>query len=159
MSNISIWIISITVCTLLSVMIDIILPAGKMSKMTKALMGIFTMIVIISPIKNIDLSKLNLSNISQFNIDNKFVQDRQDDMLLALEGEIESNLNMNGYLNVYIKVNGNFENGELEIENVLVDLENLIINDNSLNINTYTNIMAVIKKTLDIDEKKVIYYE
>lgn len=159
MSKISVWIISISVCVVISVIIDIILPAGKMNKITRAVMGIFTMIVIISPIKNIDIKSLNLYNISPFSIDNKFVEERNDEKLSAITLDIQDNLKTNGYENVYVEIKGTWDNGSLVVENVYVDLENLVIKDSELNINKYNKIMAIISSKLDVDEKKVIFYE
>lgn len=159
MSNISVWIISVTVATLLSAMVDVIMPQGKMLKIIKSVMGIFILIVIITPVKNFDLSKLDLSKINGFSIDNKFIEERSSDIFNSLKKEIESNLDSNGYKQVYVQINGNFSGGNLEVYSVYVDLENSVISEDMANINKYTNIVAIIKKTIDVDDEKVIFYE
>lgn len=159
MSGISVWIISVTVATLIASLVDVVMPQGKMSKMIKSVMGVFILIVIISPIKSIDLSKVDLSKLSSFNIDYNFVAERSDDIMSSLKDTIQDNLEDNGYQAVSVKINGEYKGGNIHINSVCVDLSNLVINGQAMNIDKYTNIVAIIRKTIDVEEDNVIFYE
>ncbi len=159
MSSISVWIISVTVATLIASLVDIVLPQGKMSKMIKSVMGVFILIIIISPIKSIDLSKLDLSKIGSFGIDYHFIEERSGEVISSIENEIKTNLEENGYKSISIKINGEYKSGKVVIDSIYVDLSHLVINDKSVNIDKYTNIVAIIKNTVNIEEEKIIFYE
>ena len=159
MSSVSVWIISVTVATLIASLVDIVLPQGKMSKMIKSVMGVFILIIIISPIKSIDLSKLDLSKITSFSIDYQFIEERSGDVISSIERDIEANLENNGYRDIFVKIDGEYKSGKVEINSICVDLSHLVINDKSVNIDKYTNIVAIIRKSVDIEEEKIIFYE
>lgn len=159
MSSISVWIISVTVATLIASLVDIVLSQGKMSKMIKSVMGVFILIIIISPIKSIDLSKLDLSKIGSFGIDYHFIEERSGEVISSIENEIKTNLEENGYKSISIKINGEYKSGKVVIDSIYVDLSHLVINDKSVNIDKYTNIVAIIKKMVDVEEEKIIFYE
>ena len=159
MSDISRWIISISGMVLIGVLIEVVLPDGKMSKLLKSIVGIFSVLIIILPLKNFDFNSLNFSNISEFVIDEKFVEERESEKIILVEKEVERNLELNGYKYVSVKILGNYSGSELQITNVFVDIANIVLIDENLNIDKYTNIMAIIKASLNVSEEHVIFYE
>ena len=56
-------------------------------------------------------------------------------------------------------MNGYFEQEKLLIENVFVDLKNSVLSNKNMNINKYTNIIAIIKNLINIQEDSIIFYE
>ena len=154
------WIISISVAVILGTLVEVIMPEGRLNKVIKSVLGVVCMLIIISPIKNLDLKSLNFNSFfGETQIDKQFVEDRQSEQIKYLESNIEKNLERNGFVGVKVKIYGNFENNSIIIKTIFVDLENLVINENSENINKYNNIVAIIKSSVDITEEQVIFYE
>ena len=160
MSAISTWILSITGIVLVGLLFDILLPNGKTNKIVKSVVALFTVLVIVSPLKNIDLNNFDFSNLFEnFNIDSQFVSSLREDMVQTLKDDIQENLYENGYSRVKIDFEVSSSQENLQIRTVFVDLSNLVLLDNNLNINKYTNIVAIIKSLVDIKEDSIIFYE
>ncbi len=160
MSAISTWILSITGIVLVGLLFDILLPNGKTNKIVKSVVALFTVLVIVSPLKNIDLNNFDFSNLFEnFNIDSQFVSSITEDMVQTLKDDIQENLYENGYSGVKIDFEVSSSQENLQIKTVFVDLSNLVLLDNNLNINKYTNIVAIIKSLVDIKEDSIIFYE
>ena len=64
-----------------------------------------------------------------------------------------------GYLNVSIELQVDKESEYLEFSNIFVDLRNLVLSSENLNINKYTNIVAIVGQVINIDKDSVIFYE
>ncbi|NCB48602.1 MAG: hypothetical protein EOM55_03180 [Clostridia bacterium] len=159
MSEISKWIISISGMVLVGVLIEVILPEGKMSKLLKSIIGIFSVFIIILPLKDFDFKSLSFSNVSEFVIDESFVSERESEKIILVEKEVENNLELNGYKSVSVKIVGDYSGSNLKITSVFVDIANIVLIDENLNIDIYTNIMAIIKASLNVNEECVIFYE
>ncbi len=160
MSAISSWILGIAGIVLVGVLVEVLLPQGKLNKLLKSFVAVATILVIVSPLKNIDPNTLDFSKLfDPIKIDNNFVEERQKGMIISLQEEIEKNLNSNGYLNVKVKIDGVVSAEKCEIKNVFVDLENLVLLDEKLNIDKYTNIVAIIQKSIDVNKEDIIFYE
>lgn len=160
MSEISSWILQITGVVLCSVLVEVLFPKGKLNKILKSVLAVFIVLVVVSPLKNIDIKNLNFSNMFDgLIIDKNFVEQREGEKIDGLEKTIEQNLEKNGYKGTKVNLVGSFNDEKLNIETVFVDLSGLVLSDDSLNINKYTNIVAVIKNLVNVSEDKVIFYE
>lgn len=160
MSAISSWILGIAGIVLVGVLVEVLLPQGKLNKLLKSIVAVATIFVIVSPLKNIDPKTLDFSKLfNPIKIDNNFVEERQKGMIISLQEEIEKNLNSNGYSNIKVKIDGVVSAEKCEIKNVFVDLENLVLLDEKLNIDKYTNIVAIIQKSIDVNKEDIIFYE
>lgn len=160
MSQISQWILSIVGIVLVGVLVEIVLPQGKTNKLLKSIVAVVTILIVIMPIKNIDIKSIDFANIiKNFEIDNSFVNERNQDMIVAIQSQIEKDLENNGYENVSIKIEGDYSSEKLQVKYVFVDLKKLVLRDENLNINKYTNIVAIIKKSIECSEESVVFYE
>jgi hypothetical protein len=159
LSEISKWIISICGIVLVGVLIEVVLPDGRTSKLLKTIVGIFSVLIIILPLKNFDFGTLDFSGLTDLVIDEEFVKERESEKIAYVENELENNLELNGYLNVSVKIDGEYNSDELQISSLYVDIENMVLNDEALNINKYTNIVAIIKASVEVSEENVIFYE
>lgn len=160
MSFISKYIILVVSIVLLGVLIDGILPEGKMNKILKSVIAIMSILVIISPLKNIDISNLNLNNFfGGINIDSQFVEDRKLERIESISTSTQKALEENGYKGIKIRLDYTFSNEDLKINTIFVDLKNLVLLDKDLNIDKYTKIVAIIKKTINIKEENIVFYE
>ncbi len=145
---------------LVGVLVEMLLPQGKLNKLLKSIVAVATILIIVSPLKNIDTSKFDFSKFFEpIAIDNNFVKEKQQKMIESLQSDIENNLTQNGYQNTIVKIDGTISGEKCTILAVYVDLENLVLLDKKLNIDKYTNIVAIIKKSIDVSEEDIIFYE
>lgn len=160
MSNISVWILSIVGVVMIGVLVEIILPEGRTNRLLKSVVAVASIFIILSPLKNLDLKNINFSNMfNTIEIDSNFVEDQRNNMVEALQTQIEKDLADSGYLNVSIELQVDKESEYLEFSNVFVDLRNLVLSSENLNINKYTNIVAIVGQVINIDKDSVIFYE
>ena len=158
MSSISAWILSICGMVIISILVDIILPKKVLTKFVKSIVGILTVLVAFSPITNINLDNLNFTDmLSGVAVNDAFIENREEEKLSALKKSIESSISRNGYKNVEVCFEAEEENGL--IKTVFVDLKKLVLSTEILNIDKYTNIVAIIKQFVSISEDKIIFYE
>ena len=160
MSSISIWILSIIGVVMIGVLVEIILPEGKTNTLLKSVVAVASIFIIISPLKNIDFKSINFSNMfSSIEIDSSFVEDQRKNMIETLQTQIENDLTDSGYLNVSVQLQVDKESEYLEFNNIFVDLRNLVLSSENLNINKYTNIVAIVRQVINVDKDSVIFYE
>ncbi len=160
MSSISIWILSIIGVVMIGVLVEIILPEGKTNTLLKSVVAVASIFIIISPLKNIDFKSINFSNMfSSIEIDSSFVEDQRKNMIETLQTQIENDLTDSGYLNVSVQLQVDKESEYLEFSNIFVDLRNLVLSSENLNINKYTNIVAIVRQVINVDKDSVIFYE
>ena len=55
MSQVSMWVLSIVSIVLIGVLIEVILPQGKTNKILKSVVAVVSVLVIVSPLKNLDI--------------------------------------------------------------------------------------------------------
>ena len=160
MSSISIWILSIIGVVMIGVLVEIILPEGKTNTLLKSVVAVASIFIIISPLKNIDFKSINFFNMfSSIEIDSSFVEDQRKNMIETLQTQIENDLTDSGYLNVSVQLQVDKESEYLEFNNIFVDLRNLVLSSENLNINKYTNIVAIVRQVINVDKDSVIFYE
>lgn len=161
MSSISSWILSVVGIVIVGLLVDIILPSGKTGKIIKNILAIFSIFVFVLPISKIDIKSINFSALfsGSIKIDENFVEKRNLEKIKALQNSIEKNLKENGFEGVNITISGKYENENLKISNIFVDLCSLVLKDEKLNIDKYTNIVAIIKKFVLVKEEIIIFYE
>jgi len=160
MSNISSFVLSICGIALIGVMVEIVLPNGKTSKLIKSVVSILSIFIIISPIKNINFKNLNITSIfDEIEIDSEFISNRHSEKIKVIENMIEKNLMDNGFEEVIISINGKYINEKLEIENLYVDLRKLVLLSEDMNIDKYNHIVSIIKNIISVGEEKIVFYE
>lgn len=132
MNNVSSYILTIAGVILISVVVELVLPDGQMSKYIKSIFSFFIIGVIISPLPSL-LSIKNVSSIFEYNdyqIQEGYISFLNNSKLETLEVEEEKFLCENGYLNVDIELKGeDLSTADLIIKNVYVNFDNLIIED------------------------------
>lgn len=158
MSSISAWILSLCGMILVGLLVDIIMPQKVLTKFVKTIIGLFTLFMVVSPIASLDLNNLSVEKIfSTVEVDSNFVESREEEKLSALKKSIENTLNQNGYKNLKVNLEVNEENGL--ITGVFVDLKNLVLSNENLNIDKYTNIVTIVKQFVTISEEEIVFYE
>lgn len=161
MNNFSSWILSIVGIIIVSLLVEVLLPKGNTSKLIKAVIAICSMFIIIKPLNNFNIQNINFSEVISSNIviNDNFIEERNKEKTTELEKNIEENLSLSGYNNIKISILYEYIEKKYNINTICVDLRDLVLSDRNLNINKYTNIVAIIKKITAIKEESIVFYE
>ena len=138
------YLISIIGVVMLGVLVDLVLPSGQMNKFVKSMFGIFTILIIISPVpklinSNFDFSSL-FYNQASIEIDKDFLEVTNKKIVEQLEKSIESSCEKSGYSHVKCEIESILVENKLVIEKVKINLDKLVISQNVVHINKYTEI-------------------
>lgn len=155
------WLLSVAGISLLSVLIDVVLPNGQTNKYIKGIIAFCMVFVIISPIPALLKSDFDLDKIftsSTIEVEKEFIYQVNRTRLTYLQSQITSELEML-LPNVKVVVNGDIFEMEMKIKNVFVDLSNLVINENNKHINIRKTVEDGVKKHIEIEEEKIIINE
>ena len=149
------WILSIIGIVLLGVMLEIIIPDGKINGFIKSIFSILFMFVVISPI----IKFVNKSDIIELPVielegnENDIVEQK----LVELKLQIENHLIDNGVEGVNVEVEGYLTNKDIIISKINVEVNNSVILDDDGHINKYKLITKLIKEKVEVDEKNIVY--
>ena len=147
---------------LLGVLIEVILPSGSTSKYIMGIFSIFVMFSIISPVVKWVKSDYDITNYFtkvDIELDKQLLYNINNSKFNALEKEIETHLNDNGYVGVDIDIQFEVVADNVEIKQVLADISNLVINNTSSNINRYVYIRQVVMSHVLVNEEVIVFCE
>jgi len=157
------WLLSIVGIVLIGVLVDIILPSGQMQKYIKTVFSVFIVFVMIYPILNIDLNKIDykefLYNSTSVELNENYLKNYNEEYKSTLEKLTESQLNGNGFSGVNVEILINLEKTNFEIKKVILNAKNLVINSNAVHIDKYKEMKTLVVNFLYIDEDKVVINE
>ncbi len=157
------WIISLGTIIILSSLITIILPEGKLNKFIKCYLSLIIMIVIIQPITSIKSLNFSFENVFQEN-----QIELQYDYL-----EYVANVRINNYIDNCKKIAKDVgvdgliveimyeidENNEIILNNILLNFKNSVIISDKEHIDIIEEVKTSICKYLDVEQNKVVIYE
>ena len=162
MEFLSSYLLGIVGVVLLTVLIDLILPDGKINKYIKSVIAIVVVAVIISPVAKLVKSDFDFSNLftsSGYKVDEVLLSEITNQNLQNYESELEKSLANLGYSNVHISIVSERRNGNQIIKYIYVDLCDLVINKNESHIDYYTKIKeSVAKLVSNIKEEQIVVY-
>lgn len=147
---------------LLGVMVDIVLPSGSTSKYISGIFAIFVLFTIISPVLNWIKSDYTLKDYftsTEIELDNKLLHSMTNTRINEVENDIEQQLEDDGYIGVDIIIKFELEENSVKITQVLADLKNLVINQNSENINKYVYIRQAVQSNIAVAEEVITFCE
>lgn len=143
------WILSIAGVTILSVVVDLILPSGQTAKYIKNIFAFVMILVIISPLPALIKGNFNVNDIfesEEIVLQEDYIYQVNKDKLTALEEEITSSLEEKGIKNVVVTINADIFQIEMKILEVNVDLSDLVIDENSGHIDIEKAITEVVNR-------------
>lgn len=156
LSFLSSYVLSIIGIICIGIFADVVLPDGKMQNIVKTAVSVFTMLCLIKPIANFNINNVNFWGSNAIEVDSTFVQTYENKKIETLTKNIEETLYNSGYLNVNISITTNEKN---VICSIYVDLTKLVLTNKNLNINKYTNIVAIITRFVNINKENIVFYE
>ncbi len=161
MSSVSVWVLTIVGVIFVNVIVEIIMPEGKMNKLIKGLVSIFMVFAMVSPLPFVSLDKIDFGKFFDNNttqVDDKFVENINLQKIAQYETLIKETLHKNGYKDVSIIITSDYIDYDIKINQVYVDLTNLVLNDKNLNIDKYTNIKKIILGLVEVKEENILFY-
>jgi hypothetical protein len=148
------WLLGIVGIVFCGIMIDVLSPNGKLTKLIKGVFGIIATFVIISPIFNIDINRLSYGAIE----DTALIEDINNSKVKASEDMVELALKNKGFDGVDVEISINTDIVGLCIENVYIDCSELVLTDELMNINKYEVIVDEVASILNIDKERIVIY-
>ncbi len=139
------YLLAVVGVAILSLIVHLVLPEGKISKNVLYSFSLFTMVVLISPIMKLS-NCIDFSNVT-YSLDETFLNQNQ-----TLENLIQSELE-NHFAGVKAKV---VKNGETEY--IFVDLSKVVLNNESEHINYYQAVKEILKTQFEIEDERVVIY-
>lgn len=155
------WILSIAGVTILSVLVDLIMPNGQTAKYIKNVFAFMMILVIISPLPSLLKGNFDIGDIFQNEeivIQEDFVYQVNRDKLTALEDSINKTLEEEGLKNVIVTINADIFQIEMQIKEINVDLSDLVIDENSGHIDIEKAITEVVNRLVG-EEVIIIFNE
>lgn len=151
----------IGVC-ILSVVVDLIVPSGKMSSSIKSVFSYIVILVVLAPLPNLIKGNFSLdglfSNVDM-EIQDEYIyninQSKLDKWTITIENELE----ITGITGAIVSISANIFEYDMQIDAVYVDLYNAVISSNLANKNIQTEVVSVVLKCLDVEKNKVVVYE
>ena len=155
------WILSIAGVTILSVLVDLILPSGQTAKYIKNVFAFVLIFVIISPLPSLIKGKFNVNDIfesEEIILQEDFIYQVNRDKLTALKKSITDALDEEGFKNVLVTINADIFQIDMQIKEINVDLSDLVIDENSGHIDIEKAITEIIVKLVG-EEVIIIFNE
>ena len=127
------WILSIAGISVVSVLVDLILPSGQTAKYIKNIFAFITIFVIISPLPKLLSGNVKFDDIfesEEIILQEDFLYQVNRDKLSALESSVQVNLESEGVKGVIVSLSADIFKTEMQIEEVFVDLSEIVIDEN-----------------------------
>lgn len=160
--NLSGWLLSIAGISVLSVLIDVILPSGQTNKYIRGIFAFCMVFVIISPISSLvgkDFSLENIFTPSTIEIEEEFIFQVNRTKLSYFEKQITHDLQNHHLKGIKVVVNGDIFEIQMQIKNVYVDLSDLVINSENENIDIRKTVKEIVLKYVVVEEDKIVFNE
>lgn len=148
------WLLSITGIIFMGVLFDLIYPNGKTNSLCKTIFGVVAVVVMITPILNIDISKITFES----EINNELIENINEAKVSSIQDKIEVHLSGCGIDGVIVRIDANLSNDDFEIDKIYIDTTNLVLSEKVTNINKYEVIIKEVSSLLKIESEKVVVY-
>ncbi len=155
------YLLSIVGVVVLIVLIDLILPDGKISKYIKSIVSVVVVAVIVSPVAKLIKSDFDFRSIfeEKYQVDTEFLSEIDSQNSETFSRDLESKLGELGYKNTQVSIVTGQSGNNTIIKYIYVNLCDLVINKNEAHIDYYTQIKeSVTKLVSNIKEEQVIVY-
>lgn len=154
------YILTILGIVLAGILIDIIVPTGKINKYIKSIFAIFVVAVILMPVvKFIAKSDEITINYTDYEIEQNLMDYIFSSRVTAHENEIIEVLENNGLSNIDIKINYSINSNELSLNSCEVNLKNMTSSNIEMHNNRYEFIAETIKEITNLTDEVIIFYE
>ena len=157
------YILSVVGIVFLGVLVDVIMPEGVMNKYIKGMFGIVALFVIISPVAQLVNSDFNIKEVFYDSnatvVDKDFLEATNNQIKKQLEVTLETQLLNSGFENTDVEIECNLSAEQFTIKKVNIDISKMVINQNMVHINKYTEIKKIVTEFVDVKESDVVINE
>ena len=160
--SISNWILSISGVVVLSIMVDMFLPDGKLNSFIKTIFNFTIILVVITPLPNLFKKDYNLEDMfpsQNIVLQEDYIYQLNYDKLMILEEQIEKSFNEKGLVGAKAYISADIFTLQMKIDKVFVDLSQMVIHENYENINIESEVVNCVKKYVDIKKENIIISE
>lgn len=152
------WILSLIGMAFLGVVIETILPNGKLNTFIKSVFALFLLFVIVKPLPKIFNKDLSINTDYNYEEDSNFLINLNQKKLENYEISILNQLKNEGISNVNIEFEADTTSSDLKIQKVYIDVCNIVLNNSDKHINITDTILKIVTNTLNVSDKEVIIY-
>ena len=152
------WVLSIVGMAFLGVVIDTIIPNGKISGYVKGIFSLFLMYIIISPLPQLFNKNIDINLDYKYEESVGFLETFNSRKLENYKADICDKLKCQGINNLNIEFDADITKSDIIIEKVYVDIQNIVLNDNGEHININETIENVIMSVVGVKDSEVIIY-
>lgn len=160
MSQISVYLLSVVGVVFLLVFIELVLPESKISKYIKSIFSIFVIVVIITPIVKLVKNDWDWNSVFtdvSYDLNQTFLDDIKTQKIATLERELGKIISKQ-YQGAKVSISAFFNEDNMEISYIFVDLSDLVIKENEQHKYYYTTVKELVRSQVKIDEERVIVY-
>lgn len=154
------YVLNVVGVVFISIIVDLILPAGKMEKYIKSATALIIVFVIVSPIPNLinKAKNINLETDTTL-IDQSFIQKTNRKKAENIEEAIINKLESKGIKNVEIELICDETKDDVVFLFASVNLKKAILNSAGQNINLKEEITKTIFEYISIKKESILFYE
>lgn len=152
------WILSIVGMSFLGVVVETIIPNGKLNKFIKSMFSLFLLFVIISPLPKLFNRDISLSNNFDYKMDEILLVNINERKLNNYENAILNELKNRGIDNVSIQFEADTTKSNFKIQKIYIDVCNVVLKNNAKHINISDTIVEVITSVVEIGKEGVVIY-
>lgn len=124
------WILSIAGIVCLSVIVELVMPNGQMTKYIKGIFSFIIILVIIAPLPRLAKMDIDIDNAFStpgITVQEGYLEDLNQSKLMVVKDSLEREIERSGYVNVTVSVNADIFQQKFEIRSIYVDLSLLVI--------------------------------
>ncbi len=153
------WILSIICTVLISAIITMLLPEGKLLKHIKIIFGFIIIFVVIQPVFSLRNEEINFNfetNQSEIVFQKDYLSYVSNKRIEFLEESCEEILKENGFKNSKVHIEYTMdEQGQANVVNATIDLKNSVFIYETKHIDIIEDIITPVSKYLNLEEKQV----
>lgn len=159
MSDLSIYLLSIVGVVIISVVLDLIIPSGQVSKYVKGVMSLVIIFVIASPLPNLVKNGFDFSSLftSNTNLNEQYLETLKTQSIALLETELEQELTDSGVTGAELEIWGELDSGQIKISYIFVQSENIVLSSDLSHIDKYEAIRNLLIEKTGVDEEQVVF--
>ena len=154
------YILKIFGVALVAVIIDIILPSGKMEKIVKMAMSLIIVFVIASPIPGL-ITKVKNFNANEQNdlIDLEYVKKINLQKIDAVEERIKDDLKQAGISNIEIELMCDLSSTQIKYIFANIDARSVVLEEKAQGIDLIETVKQSVLKFIQIEKENILVYE
>ncbi len=159
MTQLSVYILSVAGVTILTVLVELILPEGKLHKFTKSILALIMVFVIAGPLPKLVKNGFNLDFESANEVSQDVLNTVKNQQILTLQKNLEKGLEEKGFKNINLTIDADFNSGALKISTIFVDLSNLVLTDETQHIFKTEAVEDFLLKQTGLKAGQVVFYD